>query len=193
MSITHTTPEPVLLDGFQAILKPGKFGTYNLVAVVDESLIDKLEEERVSALKWAESKLKNKKRASLKPTPWEEVSNGKYTVKFSWKEKNKPPVLDTEGSAIVNKDTPIYSGSMVKLAFKQKPYVLQDEVTYGTTLRISAIQVVSLKDGVGMDTGDMNDDDAAKLFGTCNGFKTSAPNIEIEAAGTPSSVEDDDF
>ena len=53
MSITHTTPEPVLLDGFQAILKPGKFGTYNLVAVVDESLVDKLEEERVSALKWA--------------------------------------------------------------------------------------------------------------------------------------------
>ena len=92
MSITHTTPEPVLLDGFQAILKPGKFGTYNLVAVVDESLVDKLEEERVSALKWAESKLKNKARSSLKPTPWEEVSDGKYTVKFSWKENNKPPL-----------------------------------------------------------------------------------------------------
>ena len=38
----HKTDKPVTLEGFQAILSPSKFG-YSLAAVVDESIIDKLE------------------------------------------------------------------------------------------------------------------------------------------------------
>ena len=34
----HVTPEPVTLEGFQAVLKPSKFG-YSLKAVVGEDLI----------------------------------------------------------------------------------------------------------------------------------------------------------
>ena len=68
----HVT-DTIKLEGFQAILEPGKFG-YSLSAVVDNKVIDKLETERTEVLKWAESKLKNPKRATLKPTPWEEVS-----------------------------------------------------------------------------------------------------------------------
>ena len=54
MANTYVTPDPVTLDGFQAILKPGEWG-YKLSALVDESLISKLEEERLSALEWAKS------------------------------------------------------------------------------------------------------------------------------------------
>ena len=72
----HTTQEPVTLEGFQAILAPSKFG-YSLSAIVDDKTINTLETERADVLKWAESKLKNPKRSTLKPEPWEEVSDGK--------------------------------------------------------------------------------------------------------------------
>ena len=45
----------------------------------------------------------------------------------------RPPVVDTEGT-LIRKSTPVYSGSKVKLGFTQKPYILRDGVTYGTSL-----------------------------------------------------------
>ena len=71
----HKTEKPVTLEGFQAILAPSKFG-YSLAAVVSNDIISTLEEERAEVLKWAESKLKNPKRSTLKPEPWEEVAEG---------------------------------------------------------------------------------------------------------------------
>ena len=59
----HVTDE-VTLEGFQAILEPGKFG-YSLSAVVSQDIADKLETERAEVLRWAESKLKNPKRATV--------------------------------------------------------------------------------------------------------------------------------
>ena len=52
---TFVTEQPVLLDGYQAVMSPSKFG-YSLAAIVDEEMINKLEEDRVDTLKWAESK-----------------------------------------------------------------------------------------------------------------------------------------
>ena len=119
----HVTKEPVTLEGFQAVMAPSKFG-YSLSAVVDQEMIDKLEEERAEVLKWAVSKLKNPKRSSLKPEPWEEVAEGKYKIKFSWNEDNRPPVVDTEGTQVTDAKTPLYAGSTVKIGFYQKPYIL---------------------------------------------------------------------
>ena len=184
----HVTPEPVTLEGFQAVLKPSKFG-YSLKAVVGEYLISKLETERDDCLKWAESKLKNPKSSTLKPTPWEEVSDGKYLIKFSWSDDKRPPVVDTEGPPIKDVDTPVYSGSKVKLGFTQKPYILRDGVTYGTSLKLSGVQIVSIQSEVGVDTGDLDEQGAADLFGSTSGFKTSEPNVTPDT--TPSSVEDD--
>ena len=182
------TAEPVILDGYQAVLKPSKFG-YSLSALVDSVLVEQLESDRVDTLKWAESKLKNPKRATLKPEPWEEVSEGKYKVKFSWNEETKPPVVDTEGTHITDENLPIYGGAKVKLAFYQKPYILRDGVTYGTSLKLVGVQLVSINSEAGVDTGDMNAEDVAALFGTTTGFKASDPNV------TPaeSTVEDDEF
>ena len=186
----HITPSPVTLEGYQAILKPSKFG-YSLKAVVGSEIVDALETERTDCLKWAESKLKNPKRSTLRPEPWEEVSEGKFVIKFSWAEDKKPPVVDTEGTIITNIDTPVYEGSKVKLGFHQKPYILRDGVTYGTSLKLSGVQIVSIQSGAGIDSGDLDEDGVAELFGKTSGFKADEPNVTVDT--TPSSVEDDDF
>jgi len=186
---TFVTKEPVILEGYQAVMKPSKFG-YSLATVIDQAMIDKLEEDRVETLKWCESKLKNPKRSVCKPEPWEEVSEGKYKIKFSWNEETRPPVVDTEGTPITDEGIPIYSGSAVKVAFYQKPYILKDGVTYGTTLKCQGVQVVSLNSTAGVDTGDMNTTDVAALFGNTTGYKASEPNVTVTSESTE---EEDDF
>lgn len=185
---TFVTPEPVVLEGYQAVLQPSKFG-YSLSAIVDDSLVEQLEPDRDETLKWAQSKLKNPKRSTLKPEPWEEVATGKYKVKFSWNEDNKPPIVDTEGSPVTDLRTPVYSGSTVKIAFYQKPYILKDGVTYGTSLKLVGVQLVSVSGSAGVDTGDMPPEQVADLFGKTAGFKVSDPNVTPSA----SDDEDDDF
>jgi len=180
----HVT-DTVTLEGYQAVLEPGKFG-YSLSAIVDNNTVNKLETERADVLKWAESKLKNPKRATLKPTPWEEVADGKYKLKFSWNEEKRPPVVDTEGTPITNTKTPLYGGSTVKLGFFQKPYILKDGITYGSSLKLVGIQVVSVKSEAGIDAGDLNADEVADLFGKTTGFKTAA-----EQSDTTTNEEED--
>ena len=184
----HTTDKPVTLEGFQAVLAPSKFG-YSLSAIVGNDLIDKLETERSDVLKWAESKLKNPKRSTLKPEPWEEVSDGKYKLKFSWSEDRRPPVVDTEGVPVTDAKTPLYAGSTVKLGFYQKPYILRDGVTYGSSLKLVGVQVVSIKGEAGVDTGDLDANEVAELFGTTAGFKTNDPNV----TPTTTDEEEEDF
>ena len=183
----HVTEKPVTLEGFQAILAPSKFG-YSLSAIVDESIANKLETERSEVLKWAESKLKNPKRSTLKPEPWEEVSKGKYKLKFSWNEDNRPPVVDTEGTQLTDTKTPLYAGSTVKLGFYQKPYILRDGVTYGSSLKLVGIQVVSLNKEAGVDSGEMSESEVADLFGKTSGFK--AANTPVDIADPP---DEEDF
>ena len=185
----HITPSPVTLEGYQAILKPSKFG-YSLKAVVGSDVVEKVESERADCLKWAESKLKNPKRSTLRPEPWEEVEEGKFIIKFSWAEDKRPPVVDTEGTPITNVDTPVYEGSKVKLGFHQKPYILRDGVTYGTSLKLSGVQIVSIQTGAGIDSGDLDEDGVAELFGKTSGFKADDPNV---SAATQEVEPDDDF
>jgi hypothetical protein len=139
----HKTEQPVVLEGYQAVLKPSKFG-YSLSAIVDSEIVDALETDREESLQWAQGKLKNPKRSVLKPEPWEEVAEGQFKVKFSWNEENRPPVVDTEGTPVEDENTPMYSGSRVKLAFYQKPYILKDGVTYGTSLKLEASKLTIL-------------------------------------------------
>lgn len=175
---TFVTPDPVVLEGFQAIFQESKYG-YSLQALLGDDLIAKLEDDRTETLKWAESKLKNPKRSSLKPEPWEEVADGKYKVKFNWNNEAKPPIVDTEGTAITDDRTPLYSGSQVKLAFYQKPYILKDGVTYGTSLKIVGVQIISCNGSAGVDTGDMAPEDVAAMFGKTQGFKVNEPNVTV--------------
>ena len=183
------TEEPVVLEGYQAVLKPSKFG-YSLNAIVGQDVVDQLESDRPGSLAWAESKLKNPKRSTLKPEPWEEVAKGKYKVKFSWKDETKPVIVDTEGTVITDDNIPVFSGSKVKLAFYQKPYVLKDNVTYGTSLKLVGVQIVSVSSEAGTDVGDMEDTDVADLFGKTKGFKQSEPNV-IADVNNDDALDDD--
>ena len=189
MARTIHKTDNVTLEGFQAVLSPSKFG-YSLAAVVGSDVIETLETERAEVLKWAESKLKNPKRSTLKPEPWEEVSEGNYKIKFSWNEENRPPVVDTEGTPVTDAKTPLYGGSTVKLGFYQKPYILRDGVTYGSSLKLVGVQVVSVKSDAGVDTGDLDANQVAELFGTTAGFKTSDPNVTVT---TDDKADDEDF
>ena len=49
---THVTKEPVVLDGYQAILKPSEYG-HTLTALLPKEIVDALEDERVGGLEWA--------------------------------------------------------------------------------------------------------------------------------------------
>ena len=186
----HKTDTPVTLEGYQAVLAPSKFG-YSLGAIVGEDMVNILEKERTEVLKWCESKLKNPKRATCKPEPWEEVAEGKYKIKFSWNEDNRPPVVDTEGTPVTDAKTPLYGGSTVKLGFYQKPYILRDGVTYGSSLKLLGVQVVSVKGEAGVDTGDLDANQVAELFGTTAGFKASDPNVTPTT--DDSTAEEEDF
>ena len=186
----HKTDKPVTLEGFQAVVAPSKFG-YSLGAIVGPDIIETLEAERTEVLKWCESKLKNPKRSTCKPEPWEEVAEGKYKIKFSWNEDNRPPVVDTEGTPVTDAKTPLYGGSTVKIGFYQKPYILRDGVTYGSSLKLVGVQVVSVKGEAGVDTGDLDADQVAELFGTTAGFKASDPNVTTTT--DDKTTEEEDF
>ena len=155
-------------------------------------MIDALETERTALLGWAESKLKNPKRATLKPTPWEEVADGKYKIKFSWGEDKRPGVVDTEGTPITDAKTPLYGGSTVKLGFFQKPYILRDGVTYGSSLKLLGVQVVAVGEGAAVDTDSMDDEQVADMFGKTEGFVAAATGRNPETT-TVDEQEEDDF
>ncbi len=112
------TPEPVVLDGFQAVLQVSQFGKFQLEAILDESIIDILEADRPAALDWAASKQK-KRNYTTNDEPWKPVSEGKYKTRFTWGDDAKPVIVDTEGTVIEDDTIPLYNGSKVKLAFYQ--------------------------------------------------------------------------
>jgi hypothetical protein len=191
----HKTAQPVMLDGFQAILKPSEYG-YKLEAVfTDESLIETLNTEREELLTSIQSKIKNPKRAVLKPEPWEEVASGQYKVKFGWKATEKPTIVDSEGTLITDEDLKIYSGSKVRLAFVQKPYLMKDGITYGTSVKLSGIQLISLGNASG--TPSLTADEASDFFGAYEGgFSVDdipPADTEDDEEGGESEAEDKEF
>ena len=45
------TEQPVVLEGYQAVMKPSKFG-YSLATTVNQEIVDLLEDDRTETLKW---------------------------------------------------------------------------------------------------------------------------------------------
>ena len=195
MTLTKSGPHfisgPVKLHGFQAIMRPSKYG-YSLSALLPEEDVEILEADRKETLKWAESKLKNPKRSVLKPEPWFDFDEdpGYVKIKLSWNQETKPTVVDSEGVTIDDDGLPLFSDSVVRLIFKQKPYILRDEVTYGTSLKLAGIQVLSLnRTGVGSDAGDLSEDDIANLFTVSD---THGLDAEERRAAKAAEVEEDE-
>jgi hypothetical protein len=160
------------LRGLQAVLEPITFG-YCLSALItdvgpDLDLIDELEFDRDRLLEWAITKLKNPKRSVCKPQPWELVDDCALKIKFSWKETTKPFLMDCNCKPIDTLPFGLIEGSVVRIAFYQKPYILKDGVTHGTSLKLIGIQVIR---GAPVDKPrELDFDDVAELFGKRNGF-----------------------
>ena len=184
------TKNPIKLEGFQAVLKPSKYG-YGLQALIEDDLVQELEADREQGLEWAKSKLKNPNRTVLRPEPWEQVSDKLYKVKFEWEEDTKPLIVDSEGTVITSTDLPLYGGSTVKIAFNQKAYVMKDGFTYGTTIKklLTHVQIISLASSAGVDSGDMDTEDVMELFGKTKGFKADDPNVTPAPAATETDID----
>ena len=89
--------------------------------------------------------------------------------------------------------TLLFSGSKVNLAFYQKPYILKDGVTYGTSLKLQAVQIISAGSSAGVDVGDStSNEEAVALFAKQKGYKVDTPNVvnDIPESVLPG---DDDF
>jgi hypothetical protein len=185
---------PVQLEGYQAILAKSKFG-YSLSALFPESWEDQLEDDRELSLKWAESRLKNPKRSVLKPTPWEstDAHPGFLKVKMSWNDENRPQVVDTDNVPVDDPGIPLYSGAVVRLIFKQKPYILKDGETFGTSLKCQGVQIISLKNSAGTDSGDLTEEDIANLFTVDQAHGLDAEEAEFSRKAALETDEDSDF
>lgn len=181
----YVTTEPVVLEGFQAICRPSKFG-YSLSCIItDPELIEDLEADRPDILEGQRAKLKNPKRATEKVAPWEEVSEGDYKIKFSWDKDSIPPLVDSNGTPITA-NVPIYSGSKVRVGFVQKGYTLKDGITYGTCVKLTSIQLISASASADVDTAEQ----AANTFGKYEGGYVTGNEAEPEEGeegeeGTP--------
>ena len=46
---TFVTEQPVILEGYQAVMKPSQYG-YSLSAIVGQDIVDQLEDDRVETL-----------------------------------------------------------------------------------------------------------------------------------------------
>ncbi|GCE65719.1 single-stranded DNA-binding protein [cyanobiont of Ornithocercus magnificus] len=162
------TPEPLTLVGYQHILT-SKFD-YDCTASCPEDIIRELEVERVHLLDLAYANIKDKERATKKPAPWRKRSDDyhpeadqPFILKFYWQERNAPTVVDSMGAPVAaSEKLPIYAGSRVKLAFRQKTYTMKDGFTYGTKLEIRGIQLIYLGEA-------LSSSETAELFGTFEG------------------------
>ena len=129
------TPEPVVLDGFQAILQVSQFGKFQLEAILDDTIIDVLEADRPLLLT---GPLLNKKKRDYKTNdePWKPVSEGKYKTSSLGVMMPSLSLLTLKAQSSKT-NPPLYNGSKVKLAFYQKPYSLPTG-TIGTRLVMEA-------------------------------------------------------
>ena len=165
----YVTKEPVTLNGYQAVFKPSEYGYSLAVDITDQALIDELNADRETLLEAQLNgkAIKNKKRASCKPEPWEEREDaeGVYNLKFKWADDSRPAIVDAEGTPIISDSLRVFSGSTVKVAFTQSGYTLKDGATYGTKVNIKSIQIISL---AGKEPP-MSAEAAADLFGVAEG------------------------
>lgn len=171
----YVTKEPVVLDGFQAVLKSTEYGFGAQVAVGKE-LIDRLLADRKELLSEVKSKLdpKKLKRMVEKPEPWEEIAEGTYRLKFSWDAKKKPVIIDSMGTVLDDPNIRLYNGSLVKVSFFQKGYTMPD--SYGTSIKILGMQVISIDDG----SPRLSADNAMNVFGVHEGGFVAE---DVESAG----------
>jgi hypothetical protein len=177
------------LEGYINALKPsGKFNNCSISFRIPGELLPEFEEQHERCLAWGANKLGNKRHEKALPK-WDEEG----FVKFSYGgDSNQPmfPWIDTDGTPI-DLDTPIWKGTVVKLIVDLKPYVFGQKA--GSSLKVRGAQIIKLvSSGGGSDSGDLETEDVAALFGKSDGFKASSPNYKPPQDADIDGEDDDD-
>jgi hypothetical protein len=177
------------LEGYINALKPsGKFNNCSISFKIPSELLPEFEEQHEKCLAWGANKLNNKRHEKALPK-WDEEG----TIKFSYGgDSNQPmfPWIDTDGTPI-DLDTPIWKGTVVKLIVDLKPYVYSNKA--GSSFKVRGAQILKLvSSGGGSDSGDLEAEDVAALFGKSDGFKSSSPNYKPPAESEFGEDDDDD-
>jgi hypothetical protein len=171
------------LEGFVRLGRPGgKYNNCSFTYRLPQKLIPILEEGREELLEWAKSKVDNWRRLGIKPEPWDEEGVVKCTYGGTTKNKKtgeeyeraNVPIVDTSGTLVPKEVlSRVGPGTKVKLIIQHKPYT---KPQLGTSLKVLGMMIVELKafDGFG-DSGELEPDDLAELFGETEGFVAAAP------------------
>jgi hypothetical protein len=177
------------LEGYINALKPsGKFNNCSISFKIPEELLPSFDEQHDKCLAWGANKFNGKRHEKALPK-WDEDG----TVKVSYGgDASQPmfPWVDTDGKPI-DLDTQIWKGTVVKLIVDIKPYVYATKA--GSSLKVRGAQVIKLvSSGGGSDSGELEAEDVAALFGTSEGFKVDSPNYQPPAEGELGEDDEDD-
>jgi len=174
------------LEGYVKALKPaGKFNNCTFSFSLGKEDLVKFDEAYEKAMVLGETKMAGKRFTKELPK-WDESGLIKYSYGG---ESNNPmfPWVDTDGVPI-DVDTPIWKGTVVKLIVDLRPYQMATKV--GLSVKVRGAQVIKLVGAGGSDSGGLESEDVAAIFGTSDGFKASSPSFE---PNPQTDLNDDDF
>jgi hypothetical protein len=162
------------LEGYVNALKPaGKFNNCCFSFTLSKNDMLKFDLAYEQAMVWGENKMAGKRFTKELPK-WDDAGYVKYSYGG---DANNPmfPWVDTDGVPLYV-DTTIWKGTVVKLIIDLKPYVYSTKV--GCSLKVKGAQVIKLVSSGGSDSGDLELEDVASLFGTTDGFKLGSPSFQ---------------
>lgn len=179
------------LEGYINALKPsGKFKNCTIGFTIPEADLAKFDAVYQKALDWGAAKMAGKRHTQELPK-WDEAGSIKISYAGPETSHGMFPWVDTDGVP-VPVDTDVRAGSTVKLIIDLKPYVYGNKV--GLSVKVRGAQIIALVSGNGGDSGELEAEDVAALFGTSEGFKAGAPNFEpSEPLEEGSDLDDDDI
>ena len=177
------------LEGYiNALIPSGKFNNCSISFRIPEELLPSFDEQHDKCLAWGANKLNGKRHEKALPK-WDEDG----LVKVSYGGDSSAPMfpwVDTDGNP-VDLNTQIWKGSVVKLIVDLKPYVYGNKA--GSSLKVRGAQVIKLvSSGGGSDSGELEAEDLAALFGKSEGFKTGSPNYRPPADADLGEEDEDD-
>jgi len=178
------------LEGYVNALKPaGKYNNCCFSFSIGKDDLTKFDATYEKAIAWGRNKMAGKRFTEELPK-WQE--DGLVKISYGG-EEGAPmfPWVDTDGVP-VDVDTPVWKGTVVRLIIDLKPYVYGTKV--GCSFKVRGAQILKLVGSGGSDSGDLDLDDVAALFGISNGFKAGSPSFKPnEEAADESSYDDIPF
>lgn len=162
------------LEGYINALKPGgKFNNCTIGFKIPEDVLPEFDATYEKALEWGKNKLAGKRHTAELPK-WDDEGY----VKVSYGGDSSSPMfpwVDTDGVPL-DLDTPVWKGTVVKLIVDLKPYVYASKI--GCSFKVRGAQVLKLASAGGSDSGGLDENQVASLFGKSEGFKIGSPSFE---------------